>query len=158
MVNDSIDSSTALEATSLSSSSLAQRYRAIQSMVVDYALGVAIIALNPFQSWLLVSLGIVGIIILKMMWDIRRKWHSPGGHHFLALASYLFNLLGALTMGFMALLTLIFIGVAFPVMTRFTLSAALMTVTWIVGAVTNQFFLNGYLRLVSRSGKGEING
>lgn len=61
-------------------------------------------------------------------------------------------------MGFMALLTMIFIGVVFPVMSRFALSAALMTVTWIVGAVTNQFSLNGYLNLASRLGKGEING
>ena len=141
---------------SLSSSSISQRYRAIQSMVVDYALGVAIIGLNPFRSWLMLTLCIAGITILKMMWDIRRKWHFAGRHRVLAIASYLFNLLGALTMGFMALLTLIFIGVVFPVMPRFGLSAALMTLTWIVGAVTNQFFLNGYLS--SESEKGEANG
>ncbi|MEM6518524.1 MAG: hypothetical protein AAF722_04220 [Cyanobacteria bacterium P01_C01_bin.70] len=82
MAHDSTDRSTTLAETLLSSSSIAQRYRATQSMVVDYALGVAIIALNPFQSWLMLTLGIVSIIILKMMWDIRRKLPSPGGHHF----------------------------------------------------------------------------
>lgn len=139
-----------------SSSSISQRYRAIRSMIVDYALGMAIIGLNPFRPLLTFTLCAAGIIILKMMWDIRRKWHFAGRHQVLAIASYLFNLLGALTMGFMALLTLIFIGVVFPIMPRFGLAAALMTLTWIVGAVTNQFFLNGYLR--SESVKGEANG
>ena len=108
-------------------------------MIVDYALGVAIIALNPFQSWLILTLCVGGVIILKMIWDIRRKWRSSSGarHHFLATASYLFNLLGALAMGFMALLTLIFISTVFPVMGRFALSAALMTITWLAGAATN---------------------
>ena len=147
MAYDSIDKSTALATASLSSSSISQRYQAIQSMVVDYALGVAIIALNPFRSWLILTLGIAGVIILKMMWDIRRKWHFSGRHHVLAIASYLVNLLGALTMGLMAFLTLIFIGVVFPVMRRFALSAALMTITWITGVVTNLFFLNGCLSI-----------
>ena len=117
MVNDST-----APTASITSSWISQRYRTIQSMVVDYALGVAIIALNPFRSLLVLTLCVAGALILKMMWDIRHKWHFAGRHSVLAIASYLFNLLGALTMGFMALLTLIFIGVVFPVMPRFGLA------------------------------------
>ena len=97
----------------VASSSISQRYSAIKSMVVDYALGVAIIGLNPFRSWLLLTIGVATIVILKMIWDIRRKWRFAGKHHGLAIASYGFNLLGALAMGFMALLTFVFIGVFF---------------------------------------------
>lgn len=155
MAYDTTDSSTSSPGI-VSSSTIFQRYRAIQSMVMDYALGTAIVGLNPFQSWLTVTLCIALALILKMLWDIRRKWHLSGGYNVLAIASYLFNLLGALAMGFMALLTLIFIGVSFPIMTRFALPAALMTITWITGAVTNQFFLNRYLRLEGSVGEGEI--
>ena len=61
-------------------------------MVMDYALGTAIVGLNPFQSWLTVTLCIALALILKMLWDIRRKWHLSGGYNVLAIASYLFNI------------------------------------------------------------------
>ena len=127
-------------------------------MVMNYALGVAIIGLNPFQNLLTPTLCIAAAIILKMMWDISRKWGFSGGNNLLAIASFLFSLLGALTMGFMALLTLIFAGAFFPVINRFALSAALMTLTWIAGVATNQFFLNGYLNLEGATGRRESHG
>ena len=140
------------------SATISRRYQANQFLMVDYALGVAIIGLNPFQNLLTLTLCIAAAIILKMMWDIRRNWGCSDGNHLLAIASFLFNLLGALTMGFMALLTLIFAGVFFPIINRFALSAALMTVTWIAGAVTNQFFLNGYLNLEGHRGRRKTDG
>lgn len=124
-------------------------------MVVDYALGAAIVGLNPFQNLLVLTLFIAGVLNLKMMWDIGRKWSFPRRYSVVAVAGFLFNLLGALAMGFMAWLTLIVVGTFFPVMNRFAISAALMTFTWIVGAVTNQFCLNGCLNLESSSARGE---
>ena len=135
------------------SSNISRRYQANQARVTDYALGVAIIGLNPFQNLLTPTLCIAAAIILKMMWDVGRKWGFSGGNHLLAIANFLFGLLGALTMGFMALLTLIFLGVLFPIVNRFALSAALMTLTWFVGVATNQFFLNGNLNLEGRAGR-----
>ena len=151
MANDS-----AATTVTLPLSLISQRYRLIQSMVVDYALLVAIIGLNPFRSLSMLTLSAIGGIIFKMIWDIRRKWSFSGRHRILAVSSYLFNLLSALTTGFMALLTLIFISVVFPIVIRFALAAALMILTWIVGAVTNQFFLNSYLR--NEPARGENNG
>ena len=134
---------------------LSQHYQAIGSAIVDYALAVALIGLNPFQSWLVLTLVAVALIIVKMVWDIRQEWNFTGKHSICALVGYGFNLLGALALGFMALLTFVFIGAIFPVVTRFALSAALMTVTWTVGAATNQFFLDGYLNLEGESENGE---
>jgi hypothetical protein len=135
-----------------------RRYRAIQSMVIDYALGAAIIGLNPFQNLLILTLCIAGALTLKMMWDIMRKWSFPRRYSVISIAGFLFNLLGALAMGFMAWLTLIIIGTFFPVMNRFAVSAALMTFTWIIGSVTNQFFLNGCLNLEADAEHGEQPG
>ena len=114
-------------------------------MVVDYALGIAMIGLNPFQTMLTLTLCVAGALILKMMWDVIRKWGFPKRQSIVTIAGFLFNLLGAFSMGLMAWLTVTVVGVIFPIANRFAVSAALMTVSWIVGAVTNQFCLNGYL-------------
>ena len=114
-------------------------------MIVDYALGIAIIGLNPFQTMLTPTLCVAGALMFKMIWDVVRKWGFPKKQNVSTIASFLFNLLGAFSMGLMAWLTVTVVGVVFPIANRFAVSATLMTVTWIVGAVTNQFCLNGYL-------------
>jgi hypothetical protein len=136
-------------------SSIQQRYRAMRGMVIDYSLGVAIIGLNPFQNLPILTLCVAGALTLKMMWDIGRKWNFPKRYNVIAIAGFLFNLLGALAMGLMAWLTLTIAGTFFPIINRFSISAALMTFTWIVGAVTNQFFLNGCLNLEGVAKNGE---
>ncbi len=125
-------------------SSLSLRYQSLQSMIVNYALGVGIIGLIP--SIPTITLGIAIALNLKMLWDIGRKWRFSRGNSIVAIAGYAFNLLGALAMGVMAWLTLTFSGAFFPVLSRFAWTAAFMTFTWIVGSATNQFLLQGYLR------------
>lgn len=118
-------------------------------MVIDYALGAAIIGLNSFQNLLILTLCVGVVLALKMMWDIGRKWSFPRNRSVIANAGFLFNLLAALAMEFMAWLTPIVAGTFSPVVNRFAISAALMIFTWITGAATNQFFLNSRLRLKS---------
>lgn len=124
---------------------ISRRFQSIQSMVVDYALGVAIVGLNPFQNLLTLTLCIAAAINLKMIWDITRMWRFPQKRSILAIASFGFNLLGALSMGLMAWISFTVAGLFFPIFNRFALSAALMTLTWILGAVVNQFLLQGCL-------------
>lgn len=134
---------------------LAQRYRTIQTMVVDYAIGLAILGLNPFPNLLTLSLLIAAAILVKMLWDIGRKWRFPLVSNPITLAGGVGNIVGSLTMALMAWVTLVFLGTLVPVLGRFAFSAALMTLTWTLGAAANQFCLNAVLERASTHPQGE---
>lgn len=113
---------------------------------MDYALGTAILGLNPFpQLFTPVFLATVAIIG-KMLWDIGRKWRFAWRRNPLILASTALDVVGAFTLAFLAWLTLIGMGAFWPLATPFALAAALMTFTLSLGHTANQFGLNGYLR------------
>ncbi|NJL02151.1 MAG: hypothetical protein HC838_05365 [Spirulinaceae cyanobacterium RM2_2_10] len=130
-------------------SDLARRYRSIQRMVVDYAIGLTLLGLNPFS--LTLTLVVALAILLKMVWDIAKRWHFPIVRNPLAWAGGIMNGLGALAIALFAWLILIFLGTFIPLIDRFAVAVALMSGTWTLGAAANQFFFNGFLnRIVSR--------
>ena len=125
---------------------ISQRYQVVQDMVMDYALGTAIVGLNPFpQLFTPVFLATVAIIG-KMLWDIGRKWRFAWRGNPLVLANTALDVIGAFTIAFLAWLTLIIIGTFWPLFTPCALAAAFMTFTLSIGRTANQFGLNGYLR------------
>lgn len=129
--------------------SLSQRYRLIQDMIVDYAIGLAILGLNPFGSLLTATLIVAAAILIKMIWDIAKRWHFPVVRNPITIGGGMMNVLGALAIALLAWLTFIFLGALVPLIDRFALSAALMAGTWTLGAAANQFFLDGFLKQAS---------
>lgn len=121
-----------------------------RNLALDYALGVSILGLIPISDLLTPKLLVALGLILKMIWDLGSKWKFARGQDILAIAGYVFGLLGALAMAFMAWLTLLAVGLYVPYMSSFKLAAALFTVTWIVGQSTNQFFASGQKKLIRR--------
>jgi uncharacterized protein (DUF697 family) len=122
---------------------LIQRHRQIRNLILDYALGAAIIGLNPFRGTLTLTLLVVGVLILKMMWDIGYSWGYTKGQDPLAIAGNLFGFLGAFALAFMAWLTIFCFRLFVPLFSGFAISAALFTLTWTLGQVTNQFYASG---------------
>lgn len=121
-----------------------------RNLALDYALGVSILGLIPISDLLTPKLLVALGLILKMLWDLGAKWKFARGQDILALAGYIFGLLGALGMAFMAWLTLLAIGLFVPYVSSLKLAAALFTVTWIVGQSTNQFFASGQKKIIRR--------
>lgn len=124
------------------------RYQQIQSMVVDYAIGLAILGLLPrfLTPVLMISLA----LLLKMLWDIAKRWQFAVAYNPIAIGGGLLNVLGSLAIALLAWVTFIFLGTFIPLIDHFGLSAALMSGTWTLGAAANQFFFNGYLKRLAR--------
>lgn len=122
---------------------LLQRNQQIRNLILDYAIASAIIGLNPFRGILTVTLLVVGVLILKMIRDIGSKWGYTKGQGPLAIAGNIFGILGAFALAFMAWVTMFCFGLVVPVFSGFAISAALFTLTWTLGQVTNQFYASG---------------
>lgn len=122
---------------------LIQRHRKIRNLVLDYAMGAALIGLNPVRGTLTLTLLVVGALILKMLWDIGSKWGYTKGQDPLAIAGNLFGFLGAFALALMAWVTMFCFGLLVPLFSGFAISAALSTLTWTLGQVTNQFYASG---------------
>lgn len=122
---------------------LIQRHRQIRNLILDYAMGAALIGLNPIRGTLTLTLLVVGILILKMLWDIGYLWGYTKGQDPLAIAGNLFGFLGAFALAFMAWVTIFCFGLLMPLCSGFAICAALFTLTWTLGQVTNQFYASG---------------
>ncbi|OUL23943.1 hypothetical protein BV378_20110 [Nostoc sp. RF31YmG] len=122
---------------------LIQRHQQIRNLILDYAMGAALIGLNPVRGTLTLTLLVVGVLILKMIWDIGYKWSHTKGQDPLAIAGNLFGILGAFALALMAWVSVFCFGLFVPLLSGFAISAALFTLTWTLGQVTNQFYASG---------------
>jgi uncharacterized protein (DUF697 family) len=115
----------------------------IRNLVLDYAIGASILGLIPFRGLLIVKLLVAGVLILKMIRDIRATWGFPKGQDALAIAGNIFGGIGAFAMALMAWATMLSIGLYIPYVGSFAVAAALFTLTWTLGQATNQFYASG---------------
>ena len=113
-------------------------------MALDYALGAAIIGLNPFPNLFIVTLILTSILLFKMRQDIRKIWNVSRRGGFWASTDSLLGGIGALSIAFMAWLTLIIVSAFLPIVHRFAVSASLFALVWMVGFVINHSYLKAY--------------
>ena len=129
-------------------SSLARRYRSAQDIVLEYAIGLAILGLLP--TLLTPILVIAAVLLIKMLWDIAQIWQFSFSSNAMAIGGWLMNGLGACAFSILAWMALIFLGAFLPLIDHYAISAGLMGGGWTLGAGTNQFFLNGFLHRLHR--------
>jgi uncharacterized protein (DUF697 family) len=124
---------------------LLRRHLKVRSMILDYAMGAALLGLNPIRGTLTITLLIVAALIIKMIIDIGSKWGYAKGQDPLAIIGYIFGFLGAFALALMAWVTMLCFGlfVFAPLFSGFAKSAAFFTLTWTLGQVTNQFYASG---------------
>jgi triacylglycerol lipase len=118
----------------------------IRKLIFEYTLIAILIGLNPFPHLLSFSLILVGLLSLKMMRDIGRKWGYPKGQDILAIAGNLAGGLGAFVMACLVWGLEIVASIYFPVLQSFALAAAYGTFIWIVGQATHQYYATGKAR------------
>ena len=127
---------------------LARRYHCAQGMVVDYAIGLAIVGMFP--SFLTTVLVIAVLLQVKLLWDLARHWQFTFPRNPITLIGGYLNALGALGVALLAWAMVILLGAWIPLIDHYALSAALMSGSWTLGAAANQFFLNGFLGRLHR--------
>lgn len=121
-----------------------RRYRAVHDLILDYALGAAIIGLNPVPALFLVTLILVSFLLLKLRHDIGKMWRFPRQRRFWVVIDTLLGVVGALSMAFMAWLTFIILSAFIPLMHRFAIAASFFTLVWMVGFAINHSYLGSY--------------
>lgn len=121
-----------------------RRNRAIRGLILDYALGLAIVGLNPFPDTLWLTLLIAIVVLVKMSRDVGKKWGFPTVYDPLAFLGLGFGLVGSVTFSILVCLVMLLLGQLFPLVSAFTLSAVLFTLTWALGQTMHHFFANGF--------------
>jgi len=121
-----------------------RRNRAIRGLILDYALGMAIVGLNPIPNTLWLTLLIAIVLLVKMSHDVGKKWGFPTVYNPIVFLGLLFGLVGTIALSGMVLLVLLLLGQLFPLLSGFTVSVVLFTFTWVLGQTIHQFFANGF--------------
>jgi uncharacterized protein (DUF697 family) len=116
----------------------------IGDLILDYAIGVSILALIPIPRFFTAKILVAAGLNLKMMGDIGRLCQFWGGQGPLAIAGNLFGGIGAFAMALMAWLTVLGIGIYVPYIKGLALAAAFFTLTWNIGQATKQFYASSY--------------
>jgi hypothetical protein len=128
---------------SVLSPDLVRQERKVRNLILDYALGIAILGLIPIPRLFTLKLFLALGFILKMVWDIGRLWRWRRGQDFLAIMGALFGSLGAVTTALAVWLACFGVGVFVPYFKGLALAAALFTLPWALGQSVNQFFASG---------------
>ena len=115
----------------------------VRDLILDYAIGIAILGFNPFPGINLVTNTIACGLILKMMGDIGAKWGYPKGQDALAILGLIFGDFGAFFAALTSWATISFVGLYVPVIGELAAASFLFTLTWAIGQATNQFYLSG---------------
>ena len=115
----------------------------VRDLILDYAIGIAILGFNPFPGVNLVTNTIACGLILKMIRDIGSKYGYPKGQDTIAIIGSIFGGFGAFFAALTSWATISFIGLYIPVIGEFTSASFLFALTWAIGQATNQFYLSG---------------
>lgn len=115
----------------------------VRDLILDYAIGIAILGFNPFPGANLITDTIAFGLILKMISDIGKKWGYPKGQDVIAIIGSIFGGCGALAAALTSWATISFVGIYVPIIGEFAATSFFFTLTWAIGQATNQFYLSG---------------
>lgn len=115
----------------------------VRDLILDYAIGLAILGFNPFPGINLVTNTIACGLILKMIRDIGSKYGYPKGQDAIAIIGSIFGSFGAFFAALTSWITISFVGLYVPIIGEFAAASFLFTITWAIGQATNQFYLSG---------------
>lgn len=125
-----------------------RRNRTIRGLILDYALGLAIVGLNPIPHTLWLTLVVALVLLVKMSWDVGKKWNFPRVYDPLVYLSLLFGGVGSFLFTLIVFLVMLVLSQPFPLLGAFTLSTILFTFAWIWGQTIHHFFANGFPRRI----------
>ncbi|TAG89933.1 MAG: hypothetical protein EAZ09_11615 [Oscillatoriales cyanobacterium] len=115
----------------------------IRDLIIDYAIGAAILGLNPLPGTLTVTLLAASVLLLKMMRDIGARWGYPKGQDMLAIGGNLFGGFGSFWIAFMAWISMYVTGLFVPFVGSFAVALSLFALTWRIGQATHLYYVSG---------------
>lgn len=124
---------------------LVERIQAVRNLILDYAIGAAILGLLPLRGSLMFELQLLAatVLVFKMKGHIGSQWGYSKGQDVMAIAGSAFGCLGAFSMALMAWATVFCVGLFVPFVGSMALATSLFTWTWAIGQATSQFYVSG---------------
>ena len=123
---------------------LRQKRRRIRGVILDYALGIAILGFNPWEGFLSWTLLIATIAILKMLRDLANLWGFARGQDLLAIVGTFLGAISTIWLSLMVWGTIFVMSIYLPIPRGFALASGLFTLTWGLGQATNQYYASGW--------------
>ncbi|WP_377479731.1 MAG: hypothetical protein P2A85_11050 [Microcoleus anatoxicus] len=122
---------------------LVELNKEIRELIIDYAIGAAILGLNPLPGTLTFTLLAASVLLLKMMRDIGGKWGYPKGQDALAIGGNFFGGVGSFWIAFMAWISMYVAGLFVPFVGGFAVASSLFALTWRLGQATHLYYASG---------------
>jgi len=113
-----------------------------RNLILDYALGAAIIALLPIPNigiWQAISLVLLNILLVI---GIARLWQFQKGSDLLARIGIVFGIAGAILMGVLVWLLVVAVGAVVPLVGTLAPEMAAFCYLWGVGQAVNHFYVS----------------
>jgi hypothetical protein len=113
-----------------------------RNLILDYALGAAIVALLPIPNigvWQVIALVLLNVLLVI---GIARLWQFQKGGYLLARIGILFGIAGAILMGFLVWLLMVAVGAVAPLIGALAHGMAVFCYFWGVGQAVNHFYVS----------------
>lgn len=116
----------------------------VRASILDYALGAIIIGLIPFYGRWITELRIValGILNLKMAWNIGRFWGYHPGQGIIEIISLLLGIIGAFALGIFSWILVFTLGLFVPLADSLARAAAYGAFTWSMGITVSKYYFS----------------
>lgn len=115
----------------------------IRGLIFDYALGISILGFDFIPNTIEIRITIACILILKMIREIGHKWGYPKGQDLITIFTTVISILAALIISILTWVIIFLGGLYLLVLEEFATSVFLFTLTWTLGHITHQYYLNG---------------
>lgn len=124
--------------------SFARRQLKVRNLILDYALGAAIVTLLPLPFPLMGVLKLVVLVFLnvKLVRDVGRLWGFPKGIRLFAIIGNVLGFLGAIAIAFLAWGTVVALSAIASLLSVLAPATAVFSYFWSIGQTTNHFYLS----------------
>jgi uncharacterized protein (DUF697 family) len=126
-----------------------------RNLILDYALGAAIVALLPIPNIGLLQAIVLVLLNVLLVIGIARLWQFQKGGDLLARVGILFGIAGAVLMGFLAWLLTVAVGVTVPLIGALAPGMFAFSYFWGVGQAVNHFYVSKLSFTSDRPPSGE---
>lgn len=114
----------------------------VRNSILDYALGAAILGLIPvYGRWIPeIRLILLGVLNLKMIFNIGGFWGYHKGQGSLAIARSIFAVIGSFALAILAWLTIFAVGLFIPLVDSLARAIAYGVLTWNIGQAVSRYY------------------
>ena len=114
----------------------------VRISIFDYALGAAILGLIPiYGRWIPeIRLTLLSLLNLKMIVNVGRFWGYHKSQRKLAIAGFVFGIVGSFALAIMAWLTVFAIGLFLPLIDSFARPIGYGVLTWNIGNAVSRYY------------------